>query len=431
MDRAEFEKLYAMHKSVLERYARYKLPSKADADDVLQEVAISAFKSSHSIKNRESFKAYILKIAMNKCNDFYRALAKRQEIPFDDVTELVVSMSRYGISSSEIVRDVIESMADKDKQILFLYYLKNKPQAEIAALLKVPLGTVKSRLHTAKQNFKQAYPATPSTKLKGENNMKTLPYILPKYKITPSGKLPFECKWEEMMGWFIVPKIGEKIAWAMYDFPERKRTEICKMEVVGRACVHGIEGVEITATQENPQDANKIDGSKTVERSFVAQLTDTHCRILAQSHTENNMKKLFTFLDGDDFLPNWGFGEDNCGNETNLRTRGIITKEGNNYICREDKQVMDVVGRFDIEINGKIYDTICVADSEIYNSGVFSEQYIDQNGKTILWRRYNKNDWNYKHYNKLWSEALPKNEQITVNGELYIHWYDCITDYVL
>ncbi|MCL2194588.1 MAG: sigma-70 family RNA polymerase sigma factor [Oscillospiraceae bacterium] len=424
MDRDIFARLYASCEPALKRFVVFKLPSTADADDVLQEVAIAAYKNMHAVKNPESFKPWILKIAANKCNDFYRAMAKRHEIPFDEMVDTVVSMGRYGISDTEVVRDTLEGMADKDKQILFLFYFKQMPQAQIAELLGIPLGTVKSRLHTAKQQFKQAYPF-PHRPTKGENTMKTFPNTMPAYTITPSDQPPFTCKWEEMMGWFIVPKLGERIAWAMYDFPQRKRTLLCTMEVVGPAAVHGIEGVEITA-QDND-----------TPRSFVAQLTDTHCRILAESHRENGVKKFFTFLDGDDFLPNWGFGENNCGNETNLHARGTVTKQGSAYTCHAGKHTMDVVGRFCVELGEKSYDTICVVDNELYNSGVFSEQYIDQHGKTVLWRRFNRNNWNIERYRKRypggdrWSEMLPNNAQITVNGETYVHWYDCITDYML
>ena len=31
---------------------------------------------------------------------------------------------------------------------------------------------------------------------------------------------------------------------------------------------------------------------------------------------------------------------------------------------------------------------------------------------------------------KLWTELLPDNERLTVNGETYVHWYDCVTDYI-
>ena len=94
-----------------------------------------------------------------------------------------------------------------------------------------------------------------------------------------------------------------------------------------------------------------------------------------------------------------------------------------------DKQIIDVVGRYRIEFNNKEYDTICIM--EYFENGVITEQYLDKNGRTILWRRFNKNDWAFKRYGKLWTEMLPDNETLTVNGETYVHWYDCITDYIL
>ena len=64
--------------------------------------------------------------------------------------------------------------------------------------------------------------------------MKKLPDILPDYTIEPMTEPPFPVRWEELMGWFIVPRLGEKLSWAMYDFPEKKRTELCAMEVTGK-----------------------------------------------------------------------------------------------------------------------------------------------------------------------------------------------------
>ena len=100
MDKIEFENLYLSCKSALERFVYFKLPSKSDGDDILQEVAIAAYKNMTEISNPDSFKAWILKIAVNKCNDFYRALAKRHEIPLDEITENIVSKSHYGISDT-------------------------------------------------------------------------------------------------------------------------------------------------------------------------------------------------------------------------------------------------------------------------------------------------------------------------------------------
>ena len=165
---------------------------------------------------------------------------------------------------------------------------------------------------------------------------------------------------------------------------------------------------------------------------FVAQLTETHCRILSETHCKGGVKQMYTFLDGEEFLNNWGFGEDNCGNETTLSPKGLITREGNMIYTRDGvKELMDVVGRYTVTINGKNYDTICVIMHEAYMGGMVSEQFIDKNGRTMLWRRFNADDWKRAHYGKTWSEMLPDAEELVINGKKYIHWYDCITSYIL
>ena len=208
-------------------------------------------------------------------------------------------------------------------------------------------------------------------------------------------------------------------------------TEQCDIEVVGRAEIHGIEGVEITAVEYDPKEMNRIGDADRTERRFAAQLTETHCRYLAESHTENGVKKLFTFLDGDEFLQNWGFGKDNCGNETHIAPKGLIKKQGDVVTTAKQPFMLDVVGRYEVRINGKVFDTVCVIDAGAYEEGVVTEQYLDRSGKTILWRRFNRNDWMQETYKRLWTELLPENERITVDGATYVHWYDCITDYIL
>lgn len=52
-------------------------------------------------------------------------------------------------------------------------------------------------------------------------------------------------------------------------------------------------------------------------------------------------------------------------------------------------------------------------------------------GRTVLWCRFNRNDWGIDKLKKKWTEIFPDNEQIIVNGETCVHWYDCISDYIL
>ena len=421
----EFEKMLDTERVFVERFVRYRLNDKTDADDVLQEIYLAAYQKFSQLKNRESFKAWLISIAKNKCNDYFRKKATLLEIPIEDLKGTELSVGRGGVSVVSAVRETLDLLGEKDKQILYLYFWKEIPQADIAKRLNIPVGTVKSRLHTAKQNFKENYPFITGT-TKGEWDMKKLPEMIPAYKIELNEEAPFPVKWEELMGWFLVPKLGEKLTWGMYDIPSRKCSHVYDMKVTGKAKVHGIEGVELTA-----REASYSNKKEVIDRTFVAQLTDTHCRYLATIRNDGDVRNYITFLDGDEFLPNWGFGEDNCGNETNLSPKGDIRRVGTEITTADKAFLLDIVGRYTVSINGKAYDTVCVMDVETYDCGVVSEQFLDQNGRTILWRRFNRDDWAIEHYGKRWSEQLPDNERLTVNGITYVHWYDCITDYIL
>ena len=427
----EFEKQLADVSSGVERFVRYRLPSQTDADDVLQEVYLSAYRSFAGLKNKDAFKPWIISIARNKCNDYFRSKAAQMEISIEELSQQELSTGRLGLSVVHTVRETLDRLGDKDKQILYLYFWKELPQTEIATLLDIPVGTVKSRLHTAKQHFKSKYPYQ-TQKPKGEPTMQKLPEYIPDYSIERLDAEPFSVRWEELQGWMIVPRVGEKLTWGMYDFPERKRTEYTEMEVIGKAEVHGIEGVEIVAMQFDPADYYRTGALDRVERRFVAQLTDTHSRYLAETHMEDGVRKCYTFLDGEAFLNNWGFGEDNCGNEVDLRPKGLLHREGSCITGTIPREVVDVVGRYRVTIGGKSYDTVCVMDIECFNDAVASEQFVDQNGRTVLWRRFNRDDWAIERFGgKPWSEKLPDNERLTINGETYVHWYDCISDYIL
>ena len=420
-----FEKLLEAERSNVERFVKFRINDKVEAEDVLQEVYLTAYQKFQQLKNPDAFKAWMLSIARNKCNDYFRKKAQQFEIPLEEVEEEELSDSRYGVSVVAHVRETLNALAEKDKKILYLYFWKGFPQSEIAKQLNVPLGTVKSRLHTAKKNFKNQYSCCTEEE-KGEMSMKKLPEYLPMYQIEARDEAPFDVTWEELMGWFLVPKLGETISWGMYDIPSRKCSHVYDMAVTGKAKVHGIEGVELIA-REAPYSKKK----EVINRTFVAQLTDTHCRYLASLRNDGDVKTYITFLDGDDFMPNWGFGEDNCGNETNLTVKGDIQRVGNEVTSKKKDFLLDIVGRYTVTINGKSYDTVCVIDIETYNSGVVSEQFLDKDGKTILWRRFNRDDWAIDHYKKKWSEQLPENDRLIVNGVTYVQWYDCITDYVL
>ena len=428
----EFEALLEKSRTGTERWVKAHVGNTADAEDILQETYLAAFRGFPELRNPDAFLPWILGIARRKTMDWYRAQARRKEIPVEQMPERAEERPDFGA-----VEETLDALPEKDRLMLRLFYREMLSHKEISERLQIPEGTVKSRMSMARLHFRNAYPYPPRGEMTMmQKNNYGLPKTLPEYTIAWMNEPAFPVDCEEMMGWFIVPRPGEKLKWGMYDLPSRRLDVSYEMEVTGPASVHGLDGVSITAKVLPPQ-AEIADGDpmrQAVDEStggqeewkFIAQEKDGYTRFLAAEHTEDGKRVLTTFLDGKDFLDNWGFGDDNCGSPVHLEPKGKIRRDGSTVTTEDDKAFIDVVGRCSLTLDGKTTDTVCVMDFGMYYEGMISEQFLDRSGRTVLWRRFNRDDWAIDRYGKKWSELLPENERLTVNGQTYVHWYDCL-----
>lgn len=419
----DFETRLGFVKTLVENYIRFRLNDSPDWEDVAQEVFTLAYLKYGQLRDQGAFKSWILAIARNRCTEYYRTRSIRQEVPLEELPEAAAEQNRFGLQAPSAVEDTLEKLKPEERRLLEMTYWEEMSQRSIADALGIPVGTVKSRLYKAKQHFREVYPCHQKTK--GAYCVK-IPKKMPEYTIEKIDAEPFRCRWEELMGWFIVPRVGEKLSWGIYDTPEGRCSHVYEMEVAGKAKVHGVDGVEIVARERGISP-----GRDPIRRIFIAQLTESRCRYLAALRTEGDVRNYITFLDEDVFMPTWGYGENNCGHPVDLTPVGDITRIGDLVATGDNQFLLDVVGRYRVRINGKDYDTICLMDMEGRDCNVFSEQYIDKNGRTILWRRFNRDDWQLEQYGGMrWSQRLPANDRLTVNGNVYVHWYDCISSYI-
>ena len=82
-----FEMRIREHLRPLERYIRFRINNPQDTEDILQEVLLAAYRGEDAMKNSEMLKPWLVGIAKNKCNDYFRAKAKRMEIPLESLDE--------------------------------------------------------------------------------------------------------------------------------------------------------------------------------------------------------------------------------------------------------------------------------------------------------------------------------------------------------
>ncbi len=420
-----FETLLEANRLSVERWVKYRV-SGPDAEDILQETYLAAYQGFPRLHDPTAFRPWLISIARNKWRDWYRNQARRLETPMETLPDAAAEED-----PDTAVEETLSRLGGRDERMLRLFYLEQLSQKQIARQLSIPEGTVKSRLSAARDRFRAAYPHPP----KGEKTMKKLPLILPPYRVLSKNEPPFPVVWEEMMGWGIVPRLGETLVWGMYDLPGRKLDVAYDMAVTGRAKVHGLEGVAFTARVMEPApELTKGDlmlepvvnsGAVQETWTFVGQLEDGYTRFLSAEREENGVKTLTTFLDGEEFMANWGCGEDNRGNGIHPMARGLILRDGDSYTVKREG-ALDVVGRCRLTLYGKEHDCIAVMDLSGSGEGVASLQFLNREGRTLLWQRYNRDDWALDRYGKRWSELLPENDRITVNGALFVHWYDCL-----
>ena len=130
-------------------------------EDIEQEVYIKVWKNSNG-KNISKFSHWVNKITANACKDFLRSKQYRIEnMKVDDeniINNVKDSKTPEKILNSKqrqkIILKAVDELPPKMRDVIILYEFEQKSYDEISKKLNIPIGTVKSRLHCAKEILK-------------------------------------------------------------------------------------------------------------------------------------------------------------------------------------------------------------------------------------------------------------------------------------
>lgn len=122
-----------------------------DTCDAIQETLVSAYKNLKSLREPKYFSSWIIKILINKCYDILR---KNKKIKYLNEKMQIEEDAYYEMycNDSEL-ENVLKQLEDNLKTVVVLYYYDDLPVAEIANILNIPEGTVKSRLSRARDKI--------------------------------------------------------------------------------------------------------------------------------------------------------------------------------------------------------------------------------------------------------------------------------------
>ncbi|OYT75562.1 MAG: RNA polymerase subunit sigma-24 [Armatimonadetes bacterium JP3_11] len=165
-DEAAFEQIMNLYADRLYNYIVRLVGNPTDAEDLLQEVFLRAYQGLPNFDGRASLSTWLYRIATNLCIDHQRKRARRvQTVSYHDVEDEDGEPSEWELPDTQtpdpldaaltrelqqVVEQAISTLSPKLRTVLLLYDVENLSYEEIARVLKVPIGTVKSRLNHAR-----------------------------------------------------------------------------------------------------------------------------------------------------------------------------------------------------------------------------------------------------------------------------------------
>jgi RNA polymerase sigma-70 factor (ECF subfamily) len=169
-DEAAFRELVNRYKNGLYAFLKQFLNHQDMVEDAFQETFLQLFTSRASFDTSRPLRPWLFTIAANKAKDALRkrqrtaatpigTIADSQEMSFDEVLNALTAddtMPYEQLQESELstqVGQVIADMPENLREILILAYFNKFSYKQMAQILSIPIGTVKSRLHTAVGRF--------------------------------------------------------------------------------------------------------------------------------------------------------------------------------------------------------------------------------------------------------------------------------------
>lgn len=154
------EMLVSRWQQRLWRYARRLTGDTEAAWDVTQEAWLGIVRGIGRLGDPARFRAWAFRIVTNKANDWLRKTARAAPRPADPA----VRACQEGNGTTDDLHRILRRLPERSRTVLTLYYLEEFPLSDVARILRVPKGTVKSRLHKARAEFKRLWQTSEETR---------------------------------------------------------------------------------------------------------------------------------------------------------------------------------------------------------------------------------------------------------------------------
>ena len=180
-EEAAFREIVNRYKNGLYTFLRQFLNRQDQIEDVFQETFLQLFTSRDRFDTSRPLRPWLFTIAANKAKDALRKQQRTHSIPistfskpeqmsFDQVVNTITSDTTRPYEqlqkeeTAEKIRQTVSNMPEKSREILILAYFHKFSYKQMAQILGIPMGTIKSRLHTAVGRFAKEWKAVSGSK---------------------------------------------------------------------------------------------------------------------------------------------------------------------------------------------------------------------------------------------------------------------------
>lgn len=156
MTRQVFERYFKEQYSLVYRVAFMQMKSRADAEDVVQEVFVRLLKYQPQFEDKEHEKAWFIRTAINICKDIMKSKWHSTTVSIDKIPESEKEHFHLSLMKEDETLWSVLELPEKYRDCLYFFYYEDYSIKEIANLLKMPENTVKTNLRRGREALKRA-----------------------------------------------------------------------------------------------------------------------------------------------------------------------------------------------------------------------------------------------------------------------------------
>ncbi|OLF06887.1 hypothetical protein BLA60_30425 [Actinophytocola xinjiangensis] len=170
-DRDAYALLVARYGALAHRTA-YLLGAGDDAEDVVQEAFVKAYRALPTFRDGAPFRPWLLRIVANETSNLHRSTRRRRTLELrlvePDIDPVVPEQVAVSAATRAAVLAAVNTLPDRDRQVLTCRYFLDLTEAETAEVLAWPRGSVKSRLSRAIVKLRRVLPAGLAREVAGD-----------------------------------------------------------------------------------------------------------------------------------------------------------------------------------------------------------------------------------------------------------------------